>query len=145
KNDPNINRGAVFVRAIREFTDIAGIDLGLKRVSSDTEDVSAPAGNPGSQSLLSFPSPLATPSMDEAIWSETQSMLRRQMTQATYDTIIQGTRLVGQSRDKYIVGVHSDMAKEWLENRLRDIVQRALSGVVGQPTNIEFVLLDGGS
>ncbi|MCB0191251.1 MAG: hypothetical protein KDJ65_04850 [Anaerolineae bacterium] len=145
KNDPNINRGAVFVRAIREFTDIAGIDLGLKRASSETETVSDPAGNLGSHSLPSFPSPLAAPSMDEAIWSETQLMLRRQMTQATYDTIIQGTRLISQSRDSYIVGVHSDMAKEWLENRLRDIVQRALSGVVGQPTNIEFVLLDGGS
>lgn len=64
------------------------------------------------------------------------------MTQATYDTIIQGTTLVGQRQDKYVVGVQSEMAKEWLENRLRDIVQRALSGVLGRAAVIEFVLTD---
>lgn len=143
KTDPNVNRGAVFVRALREFADIAGIDLGLKRPSAEANDTFIPSGNPGSEIPSPLPSPPAAPSVNDAIWAETQSMLRRQMTQATYDTIIQGTSLIGLREDKYVVGVHSDMAKEWLENRLRDIVQRALSGVIGQPAVIEFVLMDG--
>jgi hypothetical protein len=34
------------------------------------------------------------------------------------------------------------LAKEWLDNRLHDIVQRALASVVGNAVTVEFVLLD---
>ncbi len=136
QEDSQVNRGAVFVRALREFADTAGIDLGLKRDSFDTPQNDF-VGNQGSQT----PS-FTVPSVDEAIWSETQLMLRRQMTQATYDAIIQGTTLLGRDETKYIIGVHSEMAKEWLDNRLRDIVQRTLSNVVGESASIEFRLLD---
>ncbi|MCB0176227.1 MAG: hypothetical protein KDJ97_37365 [Anaerolineae bacterium] len=142
KTDPNVNRGAVFVRTLRDFADVARIDLGMKRGPVETIEEETFFGNPGSQSRSILPPPLAKPSAQEAIWAETQLLLRRQMTQATYDTIIQGTTLVGQRQDKYVVGVQSEMAKEWLENRLRDIVQRALSGVLGRAAVIEFVLTD---
>jgi chromosomal replication initiation ATPase DnaA len=85
-------------------------------------------------------SPLAQPSVNEAIWAETQAVLRPQMTRATYDTIIQGTRLLGRENGNYIIGVQTEMAKEWLENRLRDIVRRALSNVIGVTVNVEFRL-----
>ena len=35
----------------------------------------------------------------------------------------------------------AEIAKEWLENRLHDIVQRALSSVVGENVMIEFELI----
>jgi chromosomal replication initiation ATPase DnaA len=64
------------------------------------------------------------------------------MTQATYDTIIQATVLLGQEDNRYIIGAYTEIAKDWLENRLRDIVQRALSSVVGEAVKVEFVLLN---
>jgi chromosomal replication initiation ATPase DnaA len=91
--------------------------------------------------MTSLP-PLAPPSVNEAIWAETQSVLRPQMTRATYDTIIQGTMLLGRENGNYVVGVQTEMAKEWLENRLRDIVRRALSSVIGVTVNVEFRLID---
>ena len=136
-----INQGAVFVRALRDLADEAGVDLGL-RSASDKEL------HPQEDDLLgtwvpidtvSLP-PLAASVVNEAIWAETQSVLRPQMTKATYDTIIQRTMLLGRENGNYIIGVQTEMAKEWLENRLRDIVRRALSNVIGVAVNVEFRL-----
>lgn len=141
ESDSPVNLGAVFVRALRDFADEAGVDLGLRQTSGKELD------NPGEETLgTRVPTdllpllPLTPPSVNEAIWAETQSVLRPQMTRATYDAIIQGTRLMGREDGTYIVGVQTEMAKEWLENRLRDIVRRALSSVVGVTVNVEFEL-----
>jgi hypothetical protein len=141
RTDSDVNRGAVFVRALRDFADVAGIDLGLKSGSNDQFVASTRSGNLGSHEPA-IASPLSPPSVDEAIWSETQLMLRRQMTQATYDAIIQRTVLITQKNGCYVIGVHNEMAKEWLENRLHDIVQRTLSSVVGMSSQVEFRLLN---
>jgi hypothetical protein len=142
--EPNVNRGAVFVRALREFADDAGVDLGLK---SGREGASIVEESVGTRVPTDFPSlpSLTVPSVNEAIWAETLAVLRPQMTRATFDTIIQGTSLIGREDGDYIVGVQSEMAKEWLENRLRDIVRRALSSVIGVPVNVEFRLIEVGS
>ncbi|GAB4425484.1 MAG: hypothetical protein Fur0044_23570 [Anaerolineae bacterium] len=145
EGDPEINQGAVFVRALRDFADEAEVDLGLRQPSerelenSEYEAVGTQVPNP----TTSLPA-LTPPSVNEAIWAETQSVLRPQMTRATYDTIIQGTTLLGRENGNYIVGVQTDMAKDWLENRLRDIVRRALSNVIGVTVNVEFRLMDVG-
>ena len=141
--DSEVNSGAVFVRSLREFADVAGVDLGLKDNSrSQNEDIQGKGNQPGTEVPMPSILALAPPSVDEAIWAETQSVLQRQMTRATYDAIVQGTRLMGHGDGVYIVGVQSDMAKEWLENRLRDVVQRALSSVIGTSIEIEFRLMN---
>ena len=138
--EPGVNTGAVFVRALRDFADVAGVDLGLKRTSDEN-------GESSHKQLdidvsVAQINVLEPPSVNEAIWAETQLMLRRQMTQATYDAVVQGTELVEREDGIYVVGVQTEMAKEWLENRLRDVVQRALSSVVGAPVNIKFELMN---
>ena len=142
--DKMINSGAVFVRAVRDFADVAGVDLGLKRgMERENGNERRPEERIGA-GVPVMTVPLAPPSVDEAVWSETQAMLRRQMTRATYDAIIQGTELLGQENDVYMVGVQTEMAKEWLENRLGEIVQRTLSNVVGMPVKVEFRLIHPG-
>ncbi len=144
ETEPEINRGAVFVRTLRDYAVEAGVDLGLK---SGREPDSPPDEPMGTRvpTEISFLPPLAMPSINEAIWAETQAVLRPQMTRATYDSIIQGTILMGRENGNYLIGVHSEMSKEWLENRLRDIVRRALSSVIGVPVNVEFRLVETGS
>ncbi|MBN1995813.1 MAG: hypothetical protein JW953_24215 [Anaerolineae bacterium] len=138
--EPEVNAGAVFVRALRDFADVAGVGLGLKPAAE--ENVNHKTGEwLGAEVPKISEASFVLPSVDEAIWSETQSMLRRQMTQATYNAVIQGTELVGHEKGVYIIGVQTEMAKEWLDNRLRDIVQRALSSVVGKQVQIEFKLV----
>lgn len=141
EDNPHTNSGAVFVNAMREFAEEAGVNLGLKRPSSTTE---ADSQALETQLPMLSQQTLTPPSVGEAIWAETQVVLQRQMTRATYDAVLQGTKLVGREDNIYVIGVQSTMAHEWLENRLRDVVQRALSSVVGLSVSIEFRLLNGG-
>lgn len=144
EGEPEVNRGAVFVRSLRDFADIAGVDLGLKRASARSTDWQEPNEDLGTW-VPEEPSPPVSPlavTENEAIWAETQSVLGRQMTRATYDAIIQGTVLLHREQDRYLVGVQTEMAKEWLENRLRELVQRALATVVGSAVTVEFTLID---
>ena len=139
EEDPQVNKGAVFVRSLREFADVAGVSLGLRGQAPPFTDAEDGAGH-RSAPTEAAPAPFAAPPVAEAIWAETQLVLRRQMTQATYNAIIQGTVLLGRDQADHIIGVRTEMAKEWLENRLYDIVQRALSGVIGEPVGIKFRL-----
>jgi hypothetical protein len=141
ESEPGVNAGAVFVRALRDFADVAGVNLGLRRASDGEGDNENIDRRSRSEIPMVPIAPLSPPSVNEAIWSETQLVLRRQMTQATYDAVLQSTELMGRENDVYIVGVQTEMAKEWLENRLRDIVQRALSSVVGTSVKVEFRLM----
>jgi hypothetical protein len=141
QTEPHVNRGAVFVRTLRDLTDKAGIDLGFKQGPEERTDNDGD-GNPGSQSIMTTSALLTPPSNGEALWAETQLTLRRQMTQATYDAIIQRTVLVGHDDNHYVIGVRTEMAKEWLENRLYDIVQRTLSSVVGSSVTIAFRVVE---
>ena len=142
ETQPQVNRGAVFVRALRELADGAGVDLGLKSTTNSEEVRSESHELLGTWVPTAPPPALSPPSVDEAIWAETQSTLRHQMARATYDALIQGTKLLGRENGIYVIGVQSEMAKEWLENRLRGTVQRALSSVLGVTVEVEFRLLN---
>jgi hypothetical protein len=143
ETDPDPNLGAIFVRSLREFADVAGVDLGLKANSDNLiGKVQSNGDKPGVEPTTFPASTLAPPSVGEAIWAETQLVLQRQMTRATYDAVVQGTQLMEHDSGVYIVGVQSNMAKEWLENRLRDVVQRALSSVIGVSVKVQFRLIN---
>lgn len=76
---------------------------------------------------------------EEAIWAETQATLRPQMTKATYEAIIEGTVLLSSANEVYKICTPTTMSKEWLENRLKSMVVRALVSVMGQPiVGVEF-------
>jgi chromosomal replication initiation ATPase DnaA len=79
-------------------------------------------------------------SVEEAIWSETLSKLQGQMTKGAFDSVMQKTNLVSIEDDIYIVQVAAPSAKEWLENRWRAVVERALSSVIGVKVKVSFRL-----
>lgn len=142
EDDPSANLGAIFVRTLRDFAEVAGVDLGLKKASTtSTSEPQSRSESVGTQMPMMSMRDIAPPSVDEAIWSETQLVLKRQMTKATYNTVVQGTRLLRRDEGMYVIGVQSEMAHEWLENRLQDIVKRALSSVVGTTVKIKFELM----
>jgi chromosomal replication initiator protein len=63
-----------------------------------------------------------------------------QMTRATFNTWLQGTKALACHDDEFVIGVRNDFAKDWLENRLYDVIVRTLSGVVGRPIKVRFVV-----
>lgn len=63
-----------------------------------------------------------------------------QMTKATFNTWLKDTRLLACNAGEYVVGVKSDYAKDWLENRLQGAILRTLSAMVEEPVSIRFVV-----
>lgn len=85
-----------------------------------------------------------TSPMDERtttqIWSQTQLVLQRQLTRATYESLIQGTKLLPLLKGTYCVQVPTPTSRDWLEHRLKPMIIKALAGVVGHEVELEFVL-----
>jgi chromosomal replication initiator protein len=76
----------------------------------------------------------------ESAWKATLGELELQMTRATFTTWLQGTRALSCEEDEFIIGVRNDFAKDWLENRLYDLIARTLAGVVGRRVKVRFVV-----
>lgn len=76
----------------------------------------------------------------ETAWKAALGELEMQMTRATFTTWLQGTRALSCADNEFVIGVRNDFAKDWLENRLLDLIIRTLSGVVGQRVRVRFVV-----
>lgn len=76
----------------------------------------------------------------ETAWKASLGELEMQMTRATFNTWLQGTKALSYNGDEFVIGVRNDFAKDWLENRLYDLIARTLSGVLGRPINVRFVV-----
>ena len=76
----------------------------------------------------------------ETAWKATLGELELQMTKATFNTWLKGARLLACENGEFVVGVHNDYAKDWLENRLERAIVRTLSAIVDKPVSIRFVV-----
>lgn len=76
------------------------------------------------------------------VWSAALGELQLQMTQATFDTWLRDSRLIKVEGGKYVVGVRSGYAKDWLENRLLSTIKRTLARLTGQTVDISFIVWD---
>lgn len=76
-----------------------------------------------------------------AAWKATLGELELQMTKATFNTWLKDARLLDCEGIEYTIGVRNDYAKDWLENRLQDTIQRTLATIVGQEVLVRFVVL----
>jgi chromosomal replication initiator protein len=76
----------------------------------------------------------------ESAWNATLGELQLQMTKATFNTWLRDARLLTNENGEYVIGVRNDYAKDWLENRLRDTINRTISSIVGEPILTRFVV-----
>jgi hypothetical protein len=76
------------------------------------------------------------------LWQRVQQELSLQMTRATYDTWIRRTLLLSVEGSKATLGVQNVRAKDWLENRLAPLFQRALGRHLDGPVELAFVVLE---
>jgi chromosomal replication initiator protein len=74
------------------------------------------------------------------IWQATLGELQLQMTKATFDTWVRPTRALSYENGAVTVGVYSTYAKEWLENRLDTTIRRTVAGILGQTTEVRYVI-----
>jgi chromosomal replication initiator protein len=76
----------------------------------------------------------------ETVWKAALGELEMQMTKATFNTWLLGTRALSFHEDVLVIGVRNDFAKDWLENRLYDLIARTVSSVVNQCVGVRFVV-----
>lgn len=84
------------------------------------------------------------------VWSTALAELALQMSQATFNSWLRDSRPVGwiqadKEGGEIIIGVHSEYAREWLENRHRHLIERTLMGIIGRPVSVRFIVMYGGS
>jgi len=78
------------------------------------------------------------------LWETALAQLQLQVTRPNFDTWLKDT--VGMQFDDglFVVGAPNDFATAWLTTKLRPLVAKTLSGIVGQPVDVVFRLLNGG-
>jgi hypothetical protein len=71
-------------------------------------------------------------------WQQTLSALALQMTKSTFETWLKPTLLLHEDEETLVVGVTSEAAQAWLDNRLRMNVERAVAKVWGKTMVVVF-------
>jgi len=82
---------------------------------------------------------IAPSTREQAIWNQALDDLRHQLTKSTFDLHLLGSEIAGKEGDTYVVRVDRPASVPWLEARLQDVVNRALSDVVDAPAAVRFV------
>jgi chromosomal replication initiator protein len=79
-----------------------------------------------------------TLSSAQKLWEAVLGELQLQMTRATYDTWLRGSRVVDVRDDTLTVYVRHAYAVDWLQNRLLPIIRRTLHRRAGASLGVEF-------
>ncbi len=73
-------------------------------------------------------------------WEIARSQLRLQMTKSTYETWVRDTSCLAYEDGAFVIGVNNAYAKDWLSLRLRPIIKRTLTSIVGRAVDVTFVV-----
>jgi hypothetical protein len=81
------------------------------------------------------------PALQEASWTWqlVLSELQLQMTRETFNAWLKPTRVVGRENGVLKVETGNELISDWLENRLRGTVERAVASIADKPLRVEFV------
>ena len=74
----------------------------------------------------------------DSIWQKTLADLQLQMTRATFDTWLRGSQVVSQENSTLTVWVPHAYAVDWLQDRLKTMVDRTVERHAGQPLTVVF-------
>ena len=85
------------------------------------------------------PKPEPVPAEALRLWATCLSELQLQMTRATFDTWLRGSRVVEAGDGFLTVAVRHAYAVDWLQNRLMPVIQRTAARHVGGQITITFV------
>jgi chromosomal replication initiator protein len=76
----------------------------------------------------------------DLIWEKTLGLLRQELPKPSFDTWLKGTKACSFSDGRLTVEVPNEFARDWVEARYKEDLQRALQQVVGDNWEILFVI-----
>lgn len=77
----------------------------------------------------------------QSLWEQALAELQLQVTRPNYDTWLKDTVGLRFENGSFIVGAPNDFATEWLSTKLRPLIAKTLSNIIGHPMEVTFQLL----
>lgn len=72
------------------------------------------------------------------LWQQTLRQLAQHVSRANYDSWLEGTEGLRFQDHILVVGTRSEFVTEWIQKRLRPLIVRTLTELVGRPMDIRF-------
>ena len=76
----------------------------------------------------------------EQAWEYALGQLQMEMPKTSFDTWVRDTHLVSYEDGKFVVGVRTDYARDWLDSRLSSTAARLLMGMMNRSVDVKFVV-----
>lgn len=73
-------------------------------------------------------------------WQATLGELQLQLAKSTFDAWLKDTTLVAAEDGVYTIGARNSYARDWLDNRMRSLVKRTLTRIVGRQVDVRFIV-----
>lgn len=73
-------------------------------------------------------------------WQATLGQLQLQMDRSAFDTWLCGAQVLAYQDGECTVGVRNEYAKDWLEQRLRPVIERTLTDIMEVPVTVTFTV-----
>lgn len=73
-------------------------------------------------------------------WQAALGQLQMDMTKAAFDTWVRSAELVSCESETFKIGVRNAYARDWLDSRLSSTVTQLVSGFMGKPQRVSFVV-----
>lgn len=75
------------------------------------------------------------------LWAVALAELQLQVTRPNYETWLKDTVGVRFENGFFVIGAPNDFATEWLSTKLRPLIAKTLSSIIGRPVEVTFQLL----
>jgi len=73
-------------------------------------------------------------------WEQALGQLQLEMNKATFDTWVRDSVFLAFENGIFRIGAPNELAKDWLKDRLTGVVKKILTGIVGNPVEIQFLV-----
>ena len=76
----------------------------------------------------------------EEIWTRALEIIKGSINKPTFETWFRPTKAIRFEKNSIVVEIPNKYFNEWVESRYLDLIKKTVSEIIGQPTNIEYVL-----
>ena len=97
-----------------------------------------PSEEPETSPEREFPNSSDVMANDE--WRRAVSQLQVELSKTAFETWLRDARFVEFADDVFTIGVLNGYARDWLADRLASRAKQILTGIVGRPVDVRFVV-----
>lgn len=76
----------------------------------------------------------------DLLWKDILSKLESQVSKQSYETWLSSTKLLQINGDIFLIGVHNEFAKNWLESRYSPLIRSVVKSVTGLTKDLKFII-----